>query len=93
LAAQGGFGGFITRFSSGFGGGGGRIVILNEPGGFSGSGTINVSGGSSGGAPGQVTFGVIPEPTSLNLLFLGLGSIALLDYAWRRRKRVSTPQD
>jgi hypothetical protein len=93
LSARGGSGASGRFQASLSGGGGGRILILDESGGFTGSGTINVSGGFLGGSQGEVTLLTIPEPASLNLIFWGLGSIALLDYAWRRSKRTSTPRD
>jgi hypothetical protein len=83
LSARGGDGGRSSVLSSG-GGGGGRVLILTEPGGFAGTGAIDVSGGLGGdlpgtgfdgvaGSAGQVAIGegslLIPAPASLTLLW------------------------
>jgi hypothetical protein len=66
IAAAGGFGGF-----------GGRILILANS--YSNSGTFNLAGVGGGGA-GVLT--IVPEPSSLVLLAMALPVGAC---AWRRR--------
>jgi hypothetical protein len=91
------FGGIaVFTFDSITVGGGGRVLILTGPDGFTDNGVIDVSGGTghgSGGGngdPGTVTVvsSPAPEPSTLALLGLG-GALALLDYARRCRKRVA----
>jgi hypothetical protein len=72
----------------GGGGGGGQVLVMTEPGGFSGLEFIHVSGGLDGlnltsGSPGQIVVLSAPVPEPGGWLAMGLGVVGSV--LWARR--------
>jgi hypothetical protein len=105
LSAHGGAGGSGNRPG---GGGGGLVLILTAPGGFTGGGPIDVSGGAGGvspsvdsgpdgiaGSPGRITIteGPLPVPGPATLSTLAIGALILVRCRRHARRRSDAGND